>query len=52
MKIYFRNIIVALIALLGVLSDFNQFDVPYYWYIILFVIYAGLVYSNKPIKIN
>jgi len=52
MRIYLRNIIVALMAFLGVLSDFNSFDIPYYWYIILFVIYVGLLYSNKPIKIK
>jgi hypothetical protein len=50
MKIYLRNAIVALMAFLGGLSDFNSFDVPYYWYIILFVVYAGFSVLKQAYK--
>lgn len=35
-----KDLIVTALALLGGISDFNGFDIPYYIYGVLFVIYV------------
>ena len=46
-----KDVVVLGLALLGGLSDFNSFDIPYWGYIILLVVYAALRLFDRTIDV-
>lgn len=53
MKITIKDIAVATLMVLGIASDFNWMDVPFWVFIIVGVVYAGLRLAGKtndPVK--
>ena len=46
-----KDVLVVGLALAGGLSDFNNFDIPYWVYIVLLVVYAFLRLFDKSIDV-
>ena len=46
-----KDVLVVALALAGGLSDFNNFDIPFWVYIVLLVIYAALRLFDKSIDV-
>lgn len=47
-----KDLIVAALTLLGVISDFNSFDIPYWSYVILFGMYLISRVSGRTLKVK
>jgi hypothetical protein len=52
MSIYWRDAVVALMALMGIVSDLNFMDIPFWTFIVLVFTYAMLRLYSNGIKIK